>query len=456
MASFSPWSASGLLGGAGQRLAVAAGAVAALWLAVLWATMGVAPPLASQSGVASPAASEPAAPAKPTLRAVAVSGAAAPGGGSYGPFGIEQQTAPAAVNGAGDVAFFAKLMRTGADEALFLSRDGRTALVAATGGGAPGGGTITSFTERPAPSLNASGTVAFAATIEGGRANEAVLSWTRGRLAAIAQSGARAPGVTGAAFFDFGPPAVNAAGDVAFLTTLRRGRETLDAVYATGKGQLMKIAAAGDPAPGGGVFSAFAPPVINKNGVIAFGALVEGGATTGGIYLADAGALRLAVGAGDRAPGGGVFTRLSERLGLDDAGRVAFGAFLGQGGPRSGIFITTEKGVQAVALLGAPAPSGGAFASFGDSPALAPDGGLAFIASVDGGVGTTGVFAYGSEGLARIAGPGDTLADGRRITGFPLNPSVSAGPNGRVAFQALLGSGEEPVDAIVALAPASR
>jgi hypothetical protein len=455
MAGFSPWASSGLLGGAGRRIAMAAGASSALWLAVLWVSMGT-PPAPAPSAVATQPATAPAKPVAPPLRLVAAGGTPAPGGGSYNRFGLEMKTIAAPVNARGDVAFFAKLMRATAEEGLFLWHDGRASLVAAIGGAVPGGGTIAGFTERPTPSLNAGGKVAFAATIEGGRASDAVLAWSGGKLSAIAQSGARAPGVPGAAFFDFAPPALNDAGDAAFLATLRRGRETLDGIYLSAKGQLVKVVAAGDPAPGGGSFAALAAPVLNAAGTVAFAAVVEGGPTPGGVFVAQGTALRQVVGAGNAAPGGGVFTRISEHVGLDDAGRVAFGAFLGQGGRRGGVFLSADGGIAPVALLGDPAPGGGTFAAFGDAPSLAPDGSLAFIAAIDGGPGTTGVYASGPDGLKRAAGPGDMVADGQRLGDFPLNASVAAGPRGGLTFQSTLRTGDEQAEALVLSAPGGR
>ena len=105
MAGFSPWSASGLLAGAGQRITIAAAGVACLWLAVLWASLGVAPPASQVSNAPTEAAPQPPAP----LRAIAVAAAPAPGGGQFDRFGIEMQPAPAPVNARGDVAFFARL-----------------------------------------------------------------------------------------------------------------------------------------------------------------------------------------------------------------------------------------------------------------------------------------------------------------------------------------------------------
>ncbi len=462
MAGFSPWASSGLLGGAGRRITIAASASAALWLAVLWASMGVAPPalappLTAASAINAPPEPAPVKPVPPPLRLVAAAGASAPGGGSYSRFGLEMKTIATPTNAQGDVAFFAKLMRGTAEEGLFLLHDGRAAVIASIGGAVPGGGTISGFTERPTPALNASGKVAFAVTVEGGRASDAVLTWSAGKLTTIAQSGTRAPGVSSATFFDFAPPALNDVGDVAFLATLRHGRDTLDGIYLAAKGQLTKVAAAGDPAPGGGSFSALAVPVLNVGGTIAFAAVVEGGPIQGGIFAAGKNnALRQVVGAGNAAPGGGVFTRISEHVGIDDSGRVAFGAFLGQGGPRAGVFTVADGTITPVALLGNAAPGGGTFAAFGDAPSMAPDGRLAFIAAIDGGSGTTGVYAGGPDGLVRVAGPGDAVAGGRRIGDFPLNASVAAGPRGWLAFQTTLRDGEDQAEAIVQFAPPER
>jgi hypothetical protein len=450
MAGFSPWSASGLLAGAGQRLTVAAGTIACLWLAVLWASLGVAPP-ATQRGTVPAETTRPPPPAP--LHAVAVAATPAPGGGQFDRFGIEMQPAPAPVNAGGDVAFFARLMRSAAGEALFLSRDGKTVVVANAGAPAPGGGTLSGFTEHPAPALNKAGTVAFAATIDGGRSTDAVLTWARGRLASVAQSGVKAPDIAGGVFFDFGRPAINDAGDVAFLTTIRHGHEMLDAVYVNAKGKLAKIVAAGDAAPDGGVFSAIAAPVLNNRGVVAFAALVEQGQRPAGIFVATDGALRRAVGAGDAAPDGGIYARLSENIGIDDAGHIAFTAFLGQTATRAGIFLAGEHDVKRAAALGTAAPGGGRFASFGDTPSLAPDGKLAFIAAIDGANGSTGAFSYGPDGLARIATVGDSVAGARPIAYFPLNAAIAAGPGTRVTFHAGFKSGDEQVDAIVLFAP---
>ena len=452
---FSPWASSGLLSSARQRFVLAAIAAGLLWLATLWAGFGLVAPPSRLAPAAAPALGAHEAPAvtAPPLRVVAMAGTPAPGGGSYDRFGIEEQPIPPSVNARGDVAFFARLMRSSADEGLFLASVGHAVLVAQTGGNAPGGGTISSFTEHPAPALNGSGEVAFAAGVDGGHATAALIAWKAGRLSALAESGTKAPGIAGGAFFDFSFPAINDAGDVAFLATVRRGHETVDAIYRRTRDGLAKVVAAGDPAPGGGTFSGLGAPAINNKGVVAFAAVVEQGQTPGGIYVTGPAGLRRLVGAGDAAPGGGMYTRLSEHVGLDDSGRVAFLAMLGETAARSAIVVAGEGGASRVAALGTPAPGGGSFASFGEAPSLAADGRLAFIASVQGGPGTMGAWLTGPNGVERIANVGDTLANGRRISYFPIAASIGAGPGGHVAFPAGVQGGEAPSDAIVAYAP---
>src|SRR6185436_16976598 len=103
-----------------------------------------------------------------------------------------------------------------------------------------------------------------------------------GRVRPIAVSGAAAPGVTSGVLAGLDAPAMNAKGDVAFLATIRRGRESLDGVLRVTQGRLTKVVVRGDPAPAGGTFAGFGPPAMNRDGTIAFAAAVEGKAVPGG------------------------------------------------------------------------------------------------------------------------------------------------------------------------------
>src|SRR4029077_14560381 len=120
------------------------------------------------------------------------------------------------------------------------------------------------------------GNVAFIATLAGGRGGAGVLLAPRGARRTIAVSGMKAPVILGGIgiFADFEAVSLNGRGDVAFLAWVRHGRETIEAIYVARKvgavHQLMKVVAAGEPAPGGGFFTSFGAPVVNDRGAIAF------------------------------------------------------------------------------------------------------------------------------------------------------------------------------------------
>ncbi|MBO0709921.1 MAG: hypothetical protein J2P47_01440, partial [Acetobacteraceae bacterium] len=67
-------------------------------------------------------------------------------------------------------------------------------------------------------------------------------------------------------------------------------------------------------------------------------------------------------------------TRLSERVGIDDTGRVAIAAFLGQGETRSGVFVAGQNAITPIATVRTAAPGGGHFVSFAGALSLAGDG----------------------------------------------------------------------------------
>jgi hypothetical protein len=368
------------------------------------------------------------------LRRVAATGEAAPGGGSFDRFGAESMPIVAPVNARGDVAFFATLSRSGADEGLFLWSRGRIAAVAREGDRVAGVGRLSGFGKHPIPALSDDGTVVFAAAVAGGRAVEGIFTARSGRVQPLALSGAPAPGVASGVLAGLDAPAINARGDVAFLATVRRGRETLDAVLVSTRGQLQKIVMQGDPAPAGGMFAGFGPPVLNRDGTVAFGAAIEGRAVPGGIFVWKAGQLRMVLGAGDETPIGGIFAKFSERLGFSDQGTIAFHGQLKAAPVAAGIFALDEGRARIVARLGDAAPGGGTLSNFGLWPAVGAKGAIAFTAAVDGGPSPVIVVLVAGDGLRRVVGVGDGVPGGARIASLTLLPVVSVGAGGAVSF----------------------
>lgn len=411
-----------LLAGVGARLRIAAIAVLCLWAAVLWASL---------SQPAPPRSDRPRAAAS-SLRLVVASGQPAPGGGSFDRFDQASQPIIAPVNASGQVAFYASLIRTRATEGLFVASGSRIIKMAAVGDPVPGGGRISEFAKHPIPSLNDAGKVAFGAAVAGARANEGVFLAAQGNIKVIALSGADAPGIPTGTFVEFDTPTLNNRDEVAFVATVRRGRETLQVLYLYSDGTLRKLVAAGDPAPRGGTFDKFGVPSMNNKGGIAFPAVVEHGAVLGGIFIAGTRDLHLLVGAGDLSPSGAMLVRFSERVSINDDDEVAFGAQLGTGAGTEAVFVAGAAGLTQIATVGDDAPGGGRFAAFGAWPSLGAM--VTFIAAVDGGSGPLGIYTWRSGELRRVAMVGDRLANGRALAGFALNPVASAGANGGLSF----------------------
>jgi len=422
-----PFASSTLLAGSRRRVGLTLVPVALLWLAVLWAAYGGRSPVTTSS----------APPAAPVLQAVVSSGDASPADGSFDRFDVEGRVVAAPANRRGDVAFFASLKRSKAGEGLFLASGARVTKIAAGGDSLSGGERISGFGEQPSAAINDAGAVAFAAQLTGGKATSGVFLAVDAKLTAIALSGAAAPEGGGDTLADFEPPVINNAGDVAFLASLRRGREPSEAIYLWRRGKLEKIVAAGDAVLGGGIFASFGNPALNNDGEVAFGAVIEQGPILGGLFLASGHDIRPVLAAGNPSPTGGMFARFSERIELGDTGLIAFSAVLRHGGPESAIFVSDGETPRPVAAIGDAAPGGGKFAAFASWPAMSAGGTVAFIASIDGGPEGLAVYRAGAEGLTRLAAVGEPLPEGGRIAAFPLYPALAIAGNDAVTFAAV-------------------
>jgi hypothetical protein len=444
-----------LLVAAWRRLLIAALAVAGLWAAVLWvapSTPSTAPAQPALRVGAQPAA----APASQTgaLRAVVASGLAAPGGGRFDRFDLASQPVAAPVNARGQVAFYATVLHAAAREGIFLAEGGRVTKVAAFGDGLPGGGTLAGFGAHPLPSLNRAGHVAFTAEIAGGRATEGVFLSGDDGLRVIALAGDDAPGVPAGVFVDFDAPSLNDNDELALVAAVRRGRDQLDVLYFWNGRRLSRVVAETERLLRiGGTMDKIGAPSLNNSGVIAFPAAIFKGPTLGGIFVAGTRSLRLLVGAGDRVPSGATILRFSERVGIDDEGAVAFGAYLGENARTSeAVLRVGPEGLAEIAVEGAPAPGGGRYAGFGPWPTVAPGGLAAFIAALDGGPGPLAAFAGTAGDIERVATMGERLPQGEVIGRFALGAVAAAGPDGSLTF-VTVGHEKDERDAIYCRCP---
>ncbi len=444
-------------------------AIGALWAGVLWVVM--TPPreaglasapstkVAGQVETSQPQASVPG-PQRVGLRALVTTGEPVGVSGIFDRFGLELMTMVLAANNRGETAFYATVHRSASEEGLFLAKaDGRVARIAVAGDPVPDrmGQLIAGFGERPAPVMNDAGDVAFTATLGGGRGAASVFLASGGTLRTIGSSGMKAPVVLGGVgvFAEFEAVSLNSRGDVAFLAWVRHGRETIEVVYVARKvgavHQVAKVAASGEPAPGGGFFTSFGAPVVNDKGAVAFPAVIKLGPALGAIFVAPAEApMHLLVGTGDPAPTGGIFARFSERIGFDDAGRVAFGAFTKGAGPDFGIFVADGSDRRAIAARGQPAPGGGVYASFGAWPAMSHTGAMAFVASIDKGPVADGVFLMNADGkITRILASGEPLMDGGKLTSLGLYPTVALASDGSVSLLGIVERDGEDTNAVL-------
>ena len=387
------------------------------------------------------------------VRAVARTGDAAPGGGTFDRFGQETLPIVAPVNARGEVVFFATVNRGASDEGIFLHRGGKVVAVAREGDRVAGVGRLSGFGKHPTPALSDAGSVAFAAAVASGRSVEGIFTWSAGRVRAVATTGSPAPGMPSSVLAGVDTPAINARGDVVFLASIRRGRESIEAVLASTGGVLRKVVAQGDPAPAGGTFAAFGPPALNAGGRVAFAAVVEGKAVPGGIFVADGDRIEMVVGAGHDTPIGGIFAKFSERIGLSDRGVIAFHGMLKFAPVEAAIFAVEDGRVRAVSRLGDRAPGGGTIVHFGLWPAVGPGGDIAFAASLDGGSTPVAILLADGAGLAQVVAVGEALPGGDRIASLTLYPVVSVGPRGHVTFAVAPNSTGEGPEGVFAAEP---
>jgi len=381
------------------------------------------------------------------IRRIASTGQAAPGGGAFDRFSVESLPIVAPINGKGQVAFFASIVRGRASEGFYLSTGTRLGKLVADGDSAPGGGVFSGLGRHPVPALNDAGELAFAATIAGARAVEGIFVASARGVRAVALAGSAAPEIPSGTFASLDTPAINGRGEVAFLATVRRGRESVEAIYIQSGGKLRKVVSQGDPAPAGGTFAGFGPPSLNGGGLIVFAAIVEGRAIPGGVFIVKGGAIKMLVGAGEATPDGGIFAKLSERVALNDAGTVAFNAILKDAPISGGIYVIEDR-VRRIVGLGDAAPGGGSFSHFGLWPSLTAAGGVVFAASVDGGPAPVAIFVAGQDAVARVASVGDTLPGGGTLVSFGLHPYAGTSNAGAITFTTApdaVGSGAEGV-----------
>jgi hypothetical protein len=209
------------------------------------------------------------------------------------------------------------------------------------------------------------------------------------------------------------------------------------------------IALPGDAAPVAGqeTYSSFGAFVsINNSGEVAFYASVTGG-IGGGIFVGSQVGQRAVALVGDPAPGtgGGTYSGFySDALApINSSGDVAFIAFVTGGSVSQGIFVDSGGTDRSVVVLGDTAPStgGGTYSSFHRFPSINDAGDVAFESHVAGGTATIGFFADSSGTQRAIAFPGDPAPGGGTYFNLFTDSLLSINDSGDVAFRAVVDNG---------------
>ena len=195
-----------------------------------------------------------------------------PGGGRFQKFfGTSTD-----INEIGDIAFDSD------SQGIFVAGAAPLRSVVRSGDPAPGGGTFTNVRD---PSLNDAGAVAFRGML-GATTGGIFLRSPTGQLTAVARTDDPAPG--GGQFRSFGHPAMNNLGVIAFTARLD---DLSEGLFHFASGTVTALARTGDFPLGGGTFDRFSGlsstegPAINDAGQVAFIAILADGRR--GVFVAE-------------------------------------------------------------------------------------------------------------------------------------------------------------------------
>ncbi len=402
--------------------------------------------------------------------------APAPGGGFF-QFDFE----PWGINSRGDLAFAADFTSTNTmpcgagnpsdGEGVFLSRNGQLSQITRNGLPAPGGGTFSGGVFGYT-SINDPGDVAFVYGLDPSLPPELDLEgFPKAGLYRLSQtdhtlSSVVVPGVTPSPGFGlfqstYFHATINNSGDIVFPglvgTTFGTARDLGLGIFVAGKkGEIFKIVAPGDPAPGGSVFDLAFNPWVNDGGDVAFGAHVKGqeciNIGSGTLFCGESLYLRRhATGVidsiahqGDPAPGGGNF-RYAWGAVMNNRGEIAFMGELGTLGGSRGIFLHSGGGNVAIARPGDTMPGGGIIQTVNPvqsmgNYSLNNRGDVSFNAALD--TGESGLYVHSNGRLNLVARTGTVIPGVGTIasvvffiTGGTLNDS------GQLSFFATLADG---------------
>ena len=335
------------------------------------------------------------------------------------------------------------------------------------------GGTLNPVAFINPTTVNASGRVAFNSQVNGSDRNQGVfVADSDGTINAIAIGcgGLGGSGDTTSMCGDVSPigghfggfffgtvftPDINDAGDVLFFCDVNGGssRRALF-LYRGASGEIVKVAAIGDPSPIGGTFGAVGPGSLNNNGQVVFLAAAVG-TLNSNIFMWDNGVVTKVAAIGDPAPQGGTFSLLgTESLGfqdgtnipvgpvpdINDSEQIAFRAIVSGGITQRGIVVRTGQNDEWYVKVPDSTPIGGTYFDM-QAASINNAGQIAFFADYHPTVGpdNSGWFAGMPGNWRKVVVFGDPI-DGGECLGlaFSRNPMQTIDAAGNVVFWANL------------------
>ena len=255
----------------------------------------------------------------------------------------------------------------------------------------------------------------------------------------------------------FFTPDINDAGDVLFFCDVNGGssRRALF-LYRGASGQIVKVAAIGDSSPIGGTFGAVGPGSLNNNGQVVFLASAVG-TTNSDIFMWDNGVVTKVAAVGDPAPGGGTYSLLgTESAGfqdgtnipvgpvpdINDSEQIAFRAIVSGGITTRGIVVRTGATDEWYVKVPDPTPIGGTYFDM-QAPSINNAGQIAFFSDYRPTPDTlnSGWFAGAPGNWRKVVVFFDPI-DGGQCLGlaFSRNPMQTIDAAGNVVFWANLDS----------------
>ena len=330
-----------------------------------------------------------------------------------------------------------------APDGLFIS--GRVQALVQVGEASPAGGTFRTVTGA---SMSDGGTFTFRA--DGSDGNAGVFrAFSTGAvpIETVAREGDDVgAGITIKSLPSSTVPSINATGAIAFRATLSGATGGSGIFVATPGSTLQQIVSAREQSDTGGKLVRLRDPAIADDGSVVVPASQTGIGPSLFVYRAGAITSLATIGEATDIDTGLERFRFSTPNVRDAAERAVFA------GSRDGLFIADSAGgLETVAFIGGPTPLGGTYAGF-DPPAADAAGIVAFGADIEqSGIASRGLIVKDSRGVRAVARGSERVAGRNKLVDFFASSldaltRADVGPKGEMVFEATL-QGKTPARA---------